>query len=110
MVGMFLLMALFVGFLLLLPLMIVGLLLRLIFGLAVLPLKLAGFVIKLTFGLVAGLVGLVVGLALLAVFVVTAGAFLLIPLLPIVLIGGAAWIAWRILRPKPRPNAYAPTA
>ena len=110
MVGMFVLMALFVGFLLLLPLMIVGLLLRLIFGLAMLPLKLAGFAIKLTFGLVAGLVGLVVGLALLAVFVVTAGAFLLIPLLPIVLIGGAAWIVWRILRRKPRPNVYAPTA
>ena len=34
----------------------------------------------------------------------------LIPLLPILLIGGAAWIAWRILRPKPRPNVYAPMA
>ena len=110
MIGLMLLAVLFVGFLLLLPFIIVGLVLRLILGLAMLPFKLVGFAIKLTFGLVAGLIGLVVGFAFLAVFVVTAGAFLLIPLLPVVLVGGAAWIAWRILRPKPRPNVYAPMA
>ena len=107
MIGFLLLTFLFVGFLLLLPLMIVGLALRLIFGLAVLPLKLAGLAFKLTFGLIAGLIGLIVGLIALAVFLVTAGVFLLIPLLPFLLLGGAAWLAWRIVRPKPRPAVYA---
>lgn len=96
-----LLLGLFVGFLILLPLMIVGLVLRLIFGIVLLPIRLAGFAIKVTFGLVAAAVGLVLGLIGLAVGLVAVGAVLLIPLLPFLALACGAWLLWRLARPKP---------
>jgi hypothetical protein len=96
-----LLLVLFVGLVLLVPLMIVGLALRLLVGMVLLPIKLAGLALKLTFGLVAGMVGLVIGgIALAAVLVVT-GVVLLIPFLPLLFAAGGVWLIWRMTRRKP---------
>jgi hypothetical protein len=95
-----LLLVLFVGFLLLLPLMILGLALRLLVGIVVLPFKLAGFALKLTFGLVAGVLALVLGLGIAIVAVLAVGAVLLIPLIPVLLVAGGLWLVWRLARPK----------
>lgn len=96
-----LLLGLFVGFLVLIPLMLLGLVLRLIFGIVLLPIRLAGFAIKLTFGLVAAMIALVFGLVGLAVGLVAIGAVLLIPLLPFLALAGCIWLIWRLARPKP---------
>ena len=96
-----LLLVLFVGFLLLIPLMILGLALRLLVGIIVLPFKLAGLAIKLTFGLVAGIVALVVGVAAVFAAALAVGAVLLIPLIPVLLAAGGLWLIWRLARRRP---------
>ena len=78
---------LLVGCLIVSPLLLVGLVLRLVLGLVLLPFQIAGFAIRLTFGLVAALVGLVL-----------AGAVLLIPLLPIIALIGGIWLIVRLSR------------
>jgi len=82
---------LLVGCLIVVPLLLVGLVLRLVIGLVLLPFLIAGFAIRLTFGLVAGLVGLILG-----------GAVLLIPLLPIIALVGGIWLIFRLSR-RPAP-------
>lgn len=89
------------GLVLLIPLMILGAVLRLVLGIAFLPIRLAGFAVKLTFGLVLGLVGAVVGLALLLAGLLALGAVVLVPLLPFLAIAGGIWLVWRIVR-RPR--------
>ena len=81
---------LFVGCLILVPLLIVGIVLRLLIGLVLLPLQLAGFAIRLGLGLAVGLIGLIL-----------AGAVLLIPLLPIVFLVGGIWLIVRLSRRHP---------
>jgi hypothetical protein len=78
---------LLVGCLIIVPLMLVGLVLRLILGLVLLPFQIAGFAIRLTLGLIAALVGLLL-----------AGAVLLIPLLPIIALIGGIWLIFRLSR------------
>jgi hypothetical protein len=85
-----LILALFVGCLILVPLLIVGFVLRLLIGLILLPFQIAGFAIRIGIGLAAGLVGLIL-----------AGAVLLIPLLPIVLLVGGIWLIFRLSRRHP---------
>ena len=85
-----LILGLLVGCLIVVPLLILGLVLRLAIGLVLLPLKLAGFAIRLTLGVVIGLVGLIV-----------AGAVLLIPLLPILAVVGGIWLIFRLSRRHP---------
>ena len=53
----------------------------------------AGFVAKLLFGLVAVLFGIVV----------TAGALVLLPLIPILFLVGGIWLLARLARPRPQP-------
>ena len=86
-----LILGLLVGFLIVVPLLILGLVLRLVIGLVLLPFQLAGFAIRLALGLVFGLVGLVL-----------AGAVLLIPLLPVVALIGAIWLLVRLTRRHPQ--------
>ena len=102
MLGVLLLVA-FVGCLLLIPLLILGLALRLLVGIVVLPFKLAGFALKLTFGFVAALVALVLGVAVAVAAVLAVGAVLLIPLIPVLLAAGGIWLLWRLARRKPAP-------
>ncbi len=89
---MFVLMVLFllVGCLIVVPLILVGLVLRVVIGLALLPFKIAGLAIRLTAGLVIGLIGLIL-----------AGAMLLIPLLPIVAVICGIWLIVRLSRRQP---------
>ena len=85
-----LILGLLVGFLLVIPLLILGFLLRLLIGLILLPLKIAGFAIRLGVGLALGLLALI-----------AAGAVLLIPLLPIVFLIGGVWLIFRLSRRQP---------
>jgi hypothetical protein len=89
---MFVLMVLFLllGCLIVVPLMLIGLALRVAIGLALLPFKIAGLAIRLTVGLVIGLFGLIL-----------AGAMLLIPLLPIVAVICGIWLIVRLSRRQP---------
>lgn len=89
---------LLLGLVFVVPLMLVGLLLRLVFAVVFLPLRLTGLALKLTFGLVFGLVGLIVGAAALAIALVVFGAILLVPLLPFLLLAGGVWLIWRLTR------------
>ncbi len=72
------------------PLLLVGLILRLVIGLAILPIRLAALVIRLGLGLAFGLAAIAVG-----------GTLLLIPLLPVLLLAGAIWLVFRIVRGRP---------
>jgi hypothetical protein len=72
------------------PLLLVGLVLKLLIGLVLIPFRIAGFAIRLTLGLVVGLVGIVL-----------AGAMLLIPLLPIAALVFAIWLVLRLTRRQP---------
>ena len=87
---MFLILGLFVGFLLLIPLLILGFVLRLVIGLILLPLKIAGFAVRLGVGLALGLVALIATCAV-----------VLIPLLPIVFLVGGIWLIFRLSRRQP---------
>ena len=84
------LVGLFVAFLIVVPLLLLGLALRLAIALALLPFRIAGLAIRLTLGLVVGLVGLIL-----------AGTVLLIPLLPVIALGCAIWLIFRLSRRQP---------
>ncbi len=87
---------LFLGCLILIPLLILGFVLKLLIALVLLPFQLAGFAIRLGLGLAVGLVGLIL-----------AGAVLLIPLLPIVFLVGGIWLLVRLIRRQPAPRLTA---
>jgi hypothetical protein len=72
------------------PLLLVGLVLRLAFGLALLPFRLAGLAVRLVVGLFLGLVGLIL-----------AGAVILIPLLPVIALVFGVWLIVRLSRRHP---------
>ena len=82
---------LFVGFLILVPLLIVGLVLKLALALVLIPFKVAGLAIRLALGLVFGVVGLILA----------GTAVLLIPLLPILFLAAGIWLIVRLTRPHP---------
>lgn len=66
---------------------------KLLVGLVILPFKILGFVIKgigSLIGLVFGLLGLV-------------ATVLILPLLPLVVLGGIVWLIVRAARPRPLP-------
>ena len=92
-----LVLALGVAALVVLPL----LLLKLVVFVVLLPFKLVGLVLKVAFGVV-GLVGSVlmgvIGLAV--ALMVAAFVALLLPLLPLIVIGGVIWLAVRASRPQ----------
>ena len=95
---------LFLGLLLAVPILLLGVMLRLVFAIAFLPLRLAGLALKLTFGLAFGVVGLVLGLVALVVGCVVMGAVLLIPLLPVLLLAAFVWLVYRLTRRKLQPT------
>jgi len=95
-----------IGFLLVLglvvlPLLVVGALLKLLVALVLLPFRVLGAVVGAFAALFAGvgkvlvfLIGLVAAAAALVFGV------LLLPLLPLLLLGGAIWLLVRLLRPR----------
>ena len=82
-----LILGLLVGCLIVVPLLLLGLVLRLVIGLVLLPFQIAGLAIRLTLGFVVALIGLIL-----------AGAVLLIPLLPIIALVGGIWLIFRLSR------------
>ena len=98
------------GFLVILPLI----LLKLVLGLLFLPFKLVGLVFRVVFGVTFGLLGLVFrvlfsGVGLVLALLVAVGVALLVPLLPILLIGVGLWLLLRSSARRPpmrvRPDA-----
>jgi len=85
-----LILGLLFGCLIVVPLLLLGLVLRLVIGLVLLPFQIAGLAIRLTLGFVVALVGLIL-----------AGAVLLIPLLPIIALVGGIWLIFRLSRRHP---------
>ena len=80
----------FFGFLIALPLLLVALLIRVAVGVALIPLRIVGFAVRLSLGLVFGLVALLL-----------AGTVLLLPLLPFVALAFVAWMIVRLMRRHP---------
>ena len=86
------------GFLVILPLM----LLKLVLGLILLPFKLLGLVFRVVFGILGLVFGLLFsGVGLVLALLVAVGVALLVPLLPIVLIGVGIWLLVRSSTPRP---------
>jgi hypothetical protein len=86
------------------PFLILGVAFKVLFTLVLLPFKILGGLFKAflgllggLFGLVAGVVGLVFGLLVLLV------VFFLLPLAPLLLLGGIVWLALKALSPAARP-------
>jgi hypothetical protein len=87
-----------------LPFLLIGLVLRLVF----LPLKLLSFAVRVVFkvvGLAAAIVFAVLGVGL-GLLVVAAFAIVL-PLLPLLLIAAGIWLVARAIRPQPAVLAVA---
>jgi hypothetical protein len=74
-----------------LPLVLIGLVLRLV----LLPLKIVGFALRLVFKVLFGVFGLAFALLAVGAFVV------LLPLLPLLFIAGGIWLVARAVRPRP---------
>src|SRR5438128_3613275 len=92
------------GFLVILPLILI----KLVLGLIFLPFKLLGLVFRVVFGVTFGLVGLVFrllfsGVGLVLALLVAVGVALLVPLIPIVLIGVGLWLLVRSTTRRPPP-------
>jgi hypothetical protein len=92
------------AFLVILPLMLI----KLVLGLIFLPFKLLGFVFRVVFGVTFGVVGLVFqllfsGVGLVLALLVLVGLALLVPLIPILLIGAGLWLLVRSTSRRPPP-------
>jgi hypothetical protein len=89
-------MALFVGFLVMLPIVLVGAALKLVLALVVLPFKIVGVALKLFFGVIAAVVSTVSALG-----IVLIGLLFLIalPLLPLLLLAGFVWALLKAFSP-----------
>jgi hypothetical protein len=90
------------GFLVILPLI----LLKLVLGLIFLPFRLLGLVFRVVFGVTFGVVGLVFRIlfsaaGLVLALLVIVGVALLVPLLPFFLIGVGLWLLLRSSSPRP---------
>jgi hypothetical protein len=90
------------GFLVILPII----LLKLVLGLIFLPFRLLGLVFRVVFGVTFGVVGLVFRLlfsaaGLVLALLVIVGVALLVPLLPFFLIGVGLWLLLRSSSPRP---------
>ena len=90
-----LILCLLVGCVIVVPLLLLWLVLHLVLGLALIPLRLAGLVLRLALGL-AGMV-------------LAAALILIVPLLPILALGGAVWWLVRLAGGGRRAHAPAGT-
>ncbi len=86
------------------PFVILGVAFKILFTLIFLPFKIVGGLLKALVGVVGGLFGLVAGgvglvFGLLAMLFV----FVLLPLAPLLLLGGIVWLALKAFSPAARP-------
>lgn len=70
---------------------------KLLFALIALPFKILGALLKAVSGLLGGVFSVLGGVALVVAGVV------LVPLLPLLLLGGLVWLLFRAVRPRPAP-------
>jgi hypothetical protein len=89
------------------PFVLVAVALKVVFALVLLPLKLVAALFKglfgLVFGLVGGLLGLVAGgIGLVAGLGVLFLVLVLLPLAPLLLLGGLVWLALKAFSPAAR--------
>jgi hypothetical protein len=70
---------------------------KLLFALIALPFKILGALLHGVAGLLGGAASVIGGVAAVVVGVV------LLPLLPLLILGGLAWLLFRALRPRPLP-------
>jgi len=100
-------MALTFAFLVALPVLLVSVVLRLAVGLVLLPFKLLGGLFRLGFGLLGGLFRLTFGaVGLLAVLVGGIFCVVLLPLLPLLIVGAMVWAFIRLVAGPSRPRTH----
>jgi len=92
------------GFLVILPLILI----KLVLGLIFLPFKLLGLVFRVVFGVTFGVLGLVFrvlfsGVGLVLALLVAVGVALLVPMIPIILVGVGLWLLVRSTTRRPPP-------
>src|SRR5262245_22176251 len=96
MLGLFVGLIFLIGFFVVVPLIVLGLLLRLVVGLALLPFKILAAGVGLVFGIVGAVFGLLVAAFVIVVTMVAVGLMFAIPLLPILLIAAAFYLLFRL--------------
>lgn len=86
------------------PFVLLAVAVKVFFGLMLLPFRIFGAVLHGVFGLVAGLFGLAAGgIGLLIGLLVLLVVFVLLPLAPLLLLGGIVWLGLKAFSPAPRP-------
>lgn len=86
------------AFLVAVPVLLVSVVLRLALGLVLLPFKLLGGIFKLVFGLAGGLFRVAFGaVGLLAVGAAAIFCVVLLPLLPLLVVGAMLWAFFRLV-------------
>jgi hypothetical protein len=89
--------------LLLVPFILLGVAFKVLFGLMLLPFRVIGGVFHAFFGLLAGLFGLAAGgIGLLFGLVAAVVVLVLLPLAPLLLLGGIVWLALKAFTPATR--------
>lgn len=82
------------------PFVILGVAFKVLIALVLLPFRVVGALLSAVAGLFAGLVGLAAGgTGLLLGLLVLIGVFVFLPLMPLFLLAGVVWLAFKILRP-----------
>ena len=86
------------------PFLILGVAFKVLFALVLLPFKILGGLFKAFLGLIGGLFGLVAGgIGLAFGLLVLLVVFVLLPLAPLLLLGGIVWLALKAFHPAARP-------
>jgi hypothetical protein len=86
------------------PFVILAVAFKVLLALVLLPFKILGGLIKGLVGLVGGLVGLVAGgVGLVFGLLVMLVLFVILPLAPLLLLGGLVWLALKAFSPAARP-------
>src|SRR6185436_18259710 len=89
-----------VGSFVVLPLIFLGVLLRLVVGIALLPFKILAAAVGLAFGVAGAIFGLIVAAFAIVIALLVVGLVVAIPFLPILLIGAAVYLLFRLTRPR----------
>ena len=85
------------------PFLILGFAFKVLFTLVLLPFKILGGLFKAFLGLLGGLFGLVAGgIGLVFGLLVLLVVFVLLPLAPLLLVGGIVWLALKAFSPAAR--------
>ena len=86
------------------PFVLLAVAFKVLLALLVLPFRIVGALLHGLFGLVAGLFGLAAGaIGLVVGLLVLLAVFVLLPLAPLILLGGIVWLALKAFSPAARP-------